>query len=48
MEDRTGVWRRPDLHNLSIDFAVARAGRCGFTTLDTGRVYRLPRRHDGP
>jgi hypothetical protein len=48
MEDRTGVRRPLDLHNLSIDFAVARAGRCGFTTLDTGRVYRLPHRHDAP
>jgi hypothetical protein len=48
MEDRTGVRRRLDLHNLSIDFAVARAGRCGFMTLDIGRVYQLPDRHDGP
>jgi hypothetical protein len=36
MEDRTDVRRRLDLHNLSIDFAAARAGRCGFTLLDIG------------
>ena len=28
MEDRTGVRRRLDLHNISIDFAAARAGSC--------------------
>ena len=31
MDDRTEVRRRLDLHNISIDFAAASAGRCGFT-----------------
>jgi hypothetical protein len=48
MDDRTDVQRRLDLHNISIDFAAARAGRCGFTHLDTGRICLLPHRHRGP
>ena len=39
---------RLDLHNISIDFAAASAGLCGFTHLDSGRVCRLPHRHHGP
>lgn len=42
MDDRTDVRRRLDLHNISIDFAAAGAGRCGFTHLDSGRVPALP------
>src|SRR5829696_1934935 len=38
MDVRTDVRRRLDLHNVSIDFAAANAGRCGFTHLDSGRV----------
>jgi hypothetical protein len=38
-------WRRLDLHNISIDLAAARAGRCGFTHLATGRACQLPHRH---
>ena len=48
MDDRTVSARRLDLHNISIDFPAAIAGRCGFTHLDTGRVCRLPHRHPGP
>ena len=48
MDDRTDVQRRLDLHNISIDFAAASAGRCGFTHLDTGRVCLLPHQHRGP
>jgi hypothetical protein len=48
MEDRTGVRRRRDLHNISIEFASARAGRCGFTALDIGLVCRPPHRHHSP
>ena len=48
MDDRTDVRRRLDLHNISIDFAAASAGRCGFTHLDSGRVCQLPHRHHGP
>jgi hypothetical protein len=42
------VRRRLDLHNINVDFAVARSGGCGFTHLDTGRVCHLPHRHAGP
>jgi hypothetical protein len=48
MDDTVDVRRRLDLHNISVDFAVASAGGCGFTHLDTGRVCRLPHRHAGP
>ena len=49
MDDRTDVQRRRDLHNISIDFAAASAGRsCGFTHLDSGRVCQPPHRHIGP
>lgn len=44
MDDRTDVRSRLDLHNISIDFAAATAGLCGFTHLDSGRVCRLPHR----
>jgi hypothetical protein len=47
MDHRTDARRRLDLHNISIDFAAASAGRCGFTHLDTGRVCQLPHRHPG-
>ena len=47
MDDRTDVPSQLDLHNISIDFAAASAGRCGFTHLDTGRVCQLPHRHPG-
>jgi hypothetical protein len=47
MDDRIGVRRRLDLHNISIDFAAASAGLCGFTHLDSGRVCHLPHRHHG-
>jgi hypothetical protein len=40
--------RRLDLHNISVDFAAASSGRCGFTHLDSGRVCQLPHRHSGP
>jgi hypothetical protein len=46
--ERTDVGRRLDLRNISIDFAAASAGLCGFTHLDSGRVCRLPHRHHGP
>ena len=48
MDDRSTSLRRLDLHNVSIDFAAASAGRCGFTHLDSGRVCHLPHRHAGP
>ena len=48
MDDRTDVRSRLDLHNISIDFAAATAGLCGFTHLDSGRVCRLPHGHRGP
>lgn len=40
--------QRLDLHNLSVDFAAATAGRCGFIHLASGQVCRLPHRHLGP
>jgi hypothetical protein len=46
--ERTDVGRRLDLRNISIDFAAASAGLCGFTHLDSGRVCRLPHGHRGP
>ena len=39
---------RLDLHNISINFAAASRGRCGFTHLDRGWVSQLPHRHRGP
>ena len=48
MDDRTEIRRRLDLHNISIDFAAASAGLCGFIHLDSGRVCQLPHRHHGP
>lgn len=39
---------RLDLHNSSIDYAAAIAGRCGFTHLDSGRVCQLLHGHDDP
>ena len=48
MDHRTDVVSRLDLHNISIDFAAASAGLCGFTHLDSGRVCQLPHRHHGP
>jgi hypothetical protein len=47
MDHRTDARRRLDLRNISINFAAASAGRCGFTHLDTGRVCWLPHRHPG-
>jgi hypothetical protein len=40
--------RRRDLHNTSINFDLAVAGRCGFTHIPSGRVCQLPYRHPGP
>jgi hypothetical protein len=40
--------RRRDLHNTSINFTEAIAGRCGFTHVASGRVCRFPERHAGP
>ncbi len=48
MDDRAAAAGRLDLHNVSIDFAAASAGRCGFTHLDSGRVCQLPHGHAGP
>ena len=48
MNDQSQVLRRLDLHNVSIDFAAATAGQCGFTHLDSGSVCHLPHRHPGP
>jgi len=48
VDHRTDVGSRLDLHNISIDFAAASAGLCGFTHLDSGRVCQLPHRHHGP
>jgi hypothetical protein len=48
MDGRTDAWRRLDFHNVSIDFAAASAGRCGFTHLARGQVCLLPHRHQGP
>lgn len=48
MDERPGLPRRLDLHNVSTDFAAATTGHCGFTHLDTGRVCFLPHRHAGP
>ena len=48
MDERVAACGRLDLHNVSIDFAAASAGRCGFTHLDSGRVCQLPHRHPGP
>jgi hypothetical protein len=48
MDVRADARRRLDLHNISIDFAAASAGRCGFTHLASGRVCLLPHRHPGP
>ena len=48
MDDQADARGRLDLHNTSIDFAAASAGRCGFTHLGSGRVCRLPHRHPGP
>jgi hypothetical protein len=39
---------RRDLHNVSIDFAAASQGLCGFSHMPSGRVCRLPYRHPGP
>ena len=39
---------RRDLHNSSVSFAAAVAGRCGFTHLASGRVCLLRHRHPGP
>jgi hypothetical protein len=38
---------RRDLHNVSIDFAAASEGLCGFTHMPSGRVCRLPYWHPG-
>ena len=48
MDERVDVRRRLDLHNVSINFAAANAGQCGFTHLDSGRICHLPHRHSGP
>jgi hypothetical protein len=38
---------RFDIHNVSVDEMVARAGLCGFIHLPTGRTCILPARHPG-
>ena len=48
MYDQPEVLPRLDLHNVSINFVAANAGRCGFTHLDSGSVCTLPHRHPGP
>jgi len=48
MDHRTDVGSRLDLHHISIDFAAASAGLCGFMHLNSGRVCQLPHRHHGP
>ena len=48
MEDRTGVRRRLDLHNISIDFAFHACRTMRFHPLDIGLVCWLPHRHHGP
>jgi hypothetical protein len=48
MNDRNAPRERLDLHNGTIDLDAARAGRCGFTQLRTGRVCHLRHRHVGP
>ena len=48
MEVRNSSRKRLDLHNSNIDFDAANAGRCGVTHLQTGRVCRLPHRHQSP
>jgi hypothetical protein len=48
MDVQADARRRLDLHNITIDFAAASAGRCGFTHLASGRVCLLPHRHQGP
>ena len=48
MDVPTDAGRRLDLHNVSIDFAAASVGRCGFTHLASGRFCLLPHRHQGP
>jgi hypothetical protein len=48
MNDCNTPRERLDLHNSTIDFDAARAGRCGFTQLQTGRVCHLRHRHVGP
>jgi hypothetical protein len=48
VSDRSTSLRRLDLHNVSVDFAAAVAGRCGFTHLDSGRICNLPHGHSGP
>lgn len=38
---------RQDVHNVTVDDALASAGRCGMTHLRTGRRCTLPARHAG-
>jgi hypothetical protein len=42
------VHDRKDLHNSSVRYAAAVAGRCGFTHLASGRTCVLRYRHPGP
>ena len=46
----TRIEARPrlDLHNTSVDFAVASAGGCGSLTSPPAGSRRLPHRHAGP
>ena len=48
MAMRSNPQSRLDLHNISINFAAASRGRCGFTHLDSRRVCQLLHRHRGP
>jgi hypothetical protein len=38
---------RNDIHNVSIDVALARVGRCAMTHLASGRVCAKAARHQG-
>jgi hypothetical protein len=41
----TATQHRLDLHNSSVNFAVAAAGYCGFLHVASGRICMLPARH---
>jgi hypothetical protein len=47
MDNQAHDTDRSDIHNASVDEAVAEAGLCGFTHLPTGRTCVLPARHPG-
>jgi hypothetical protein len=45
--DTTAPTHRLELHNASVDEAVARTGACGLIHLPTGRTCMLHQRHNG-